>query len=279
MRKRTFISIIIISVLFLSCSQKVNDYYSGFVVDEFGKPIADVLIEENTESNPLKTHTNKSGFFKLNRIEGIICNLRLMKNGYKSDTISTFKIRYESTGTDGDTEYLSLLTSDTTKIILQKQSNDFYNAKDLLVSEIKDIKEIPYIQNCNDEIFWNLVKQGKKNIPDLINKLTDKTVLKEVYVPMFGGEYTVADASLVILNEKIKGIPIFELIGQKFSEECGYCAYWYYVREKTENRIHLQNNLKKWYEENENKLVWVESNSSLTGDCFSPAKGHYEIKK
>lgn len=279
MRKRTIISIIVISILFLSCSPKVNDYYSGFVIDEFGKPIADVLIEENTESNPLKTHTNKSGFFKLNRIEGIICNLRIIKNGYKSDTISTYKIRYQSTGTDGDIEYLSLLTSDTTKIKLQKQTNDFYNAKDLLVSEIKNIKEIPYIQNCNDKFFWNLVKQGKKNIPDLIDKLTDETILKEVYVPMFGGEYTVADVSLIILNEKIKGIPIFELIGKKFSKECGYCTYWYFVREKIENRIYLKNNLKKWYKENENKLKWVESVSSLTGDCFSQTNGHYEIKQ
>ena len=133
MRKRIFVSIIIINALFLSCSPKVNEYYSGFVVDEFGKQIPDVLIEENTGPNPLKTHTNKSGFFKLNRIEGIICNLRLIKNGYKSDTISTYEIRYHSTGTDGDTEYLSLLTSDTTKIILQKQSHDFYDIKDLPV--------------------------------------------------------------------------------------------------------------------------------------------------
>ncbi|MDR6969591.1 hypothetical protein J2X31_003624 [Flavobacterium arsenatis] len=147
------------------------------------------------------------------------------------------------------------------------------------VEDIKNIKDIPYIENCNDPIFWNLVKQGKKNIPDLIDKLTDETVLKDVFVPMFGGEYTVADASLVVLNEKIKGIPIFELIGKKFSKECGYCTYWYFVRERKKNRMLLQKKVKKWYLENEQKLVWVESKSSLTGDCFSPVNGHYEIKK
>ena len=146
------------------------------------------------------------------------------------------------------------------------------------VEDIKNIQDIPYILNCNDPIFWNLVKQGKQNIPDLIEKLTDETVLKEVFVPMFGGEYTVADASLVILREKIKGIPIFDLIGKKFSKECGYCTYWYFVREKKKNRILLQKKLKKWYAENEQKLVWVASENSLTGDCFSPAKGHYEIE-
>ena len=147
------------------------------------------------------------------------------------------------------------------------------------VEDIKNIQDIPYIANCNDPIFWNLVKQGKKNIPDLIEKLTDETVLKEVFVPMFGDQYTVADASLVILQEKIKGIPIFDLIGKKFSKECGYCTYWYFVREKKKNRILLQKRLKKWYAENEQKLVWVASQNSLTGDCFSPAIGHYEIEK
>lgn len=147
------------------------------------------------------------------------------------------------------------------------------------VEDIKNIQSIPYIENCNDSIFWNLVKQGKKNIPDLIDKLTDETVLKEVFVPMFGGEYTVADASLVILQEKIKGIPVFDLIGKKISKDCGYCAYWYFVREKKKNRILLQKNLRKWYSENEKNLIWVESPHSLTGDCFSPANGHYEIKK
>jgi len=105
--------------------------------------------------------------------------------------------------------------------------------------KIVQIKEIPYIDNCNDIIFWSLVQQ-KNNIPELIQKLTDETVLKDVYVPNFGGEYTVADVSLSILNEKIKGIPVFELIGRRFSEDCGYCSYWYFVRENKENRLLLQ---------------------------------------
>lgn len=146
------------------------------------------------------------------------------------------------------------------------------------VEDIKSIKSVPYIANCTDIIFWKLVKEGKRNIPDLIKKLTDETILEDVYVPMFGGKYTVADVSLVILNEKIKGIPIFDLINKKFSKECGYCIYWYFVREKKSNRILLQKNLKKWYKENEKKLVWIKSQNALTGDCFSPANGHYEIK-
>lgn len=94
---------------------------------------------------------------------------------------------------------------------------------------------------------------------------------------MFGGEYTVANVALVILQEKIKEILVFELIGEKFSKDCGYCSYRHFVRKNKKNRILLQKNFRKWYLKNEQKLVWVESQNSLTGDCFSPANGHYEI--
>ncbi|AZA98500.1 hypothetical protein EG359_02270 [Chryseobacterium joostei] len=150
------------------------------------------------------------------------------------------------------------------------KDNKYTFNNSVTVEDIKNIQQVPYIANCNDTIFWSLVKQGKDNIPSLIDKLTDETVLNDVYVPMFGGKYTVADVALTILNEKIKDIPIFELIGQKFSEDCGYCTYWYFVRESKNNRRFLQKNLKKWYQENENKLIWVQSENSLTGDCFSP---------
>lgn len=159
----------------------------------------------------------------------------------------------------------------------EQKGNIFFNDS-ITINNIKYIKRVPYIENCNDIIFWSLVKQ-KGNIPELIKKLTDETVLTGVYVPNFGGEYTVADVSLVILNEKIKDIPIFELIEREVNEDCGYCSYWLFVRESNENRLQLQNTLKKWYEINKSKLIWVNSNYSLTGDCNSPVKGHYEVKK
>ncbi len=57
------------------------------------------------------------------------------------------------------------------------------------IKQLKNIKLVPYVGNCDDAIFWNFVKQ-KDNIPVLIEKLTDETILKGVYVPIFGGEYT-----------------------------------------------------------------------------------------
>lgn len=151
--------------------------------------------------------------------------------------------------------------------------------KDTITAEqIKNITQIPYIENCNDLIFWSLVKQ-KENIPELLKKLTDTTVLKGVYVPNFGGEYTVADVALVILREKIKGIPVLKLIGQERSSACGYCSYWLFVRKSDENRLQFQQNLKNWYRDTKTKLVWTTSNSSLTADCIYPLKGHYIIKE
>jgi hypothetical protein len=179
-------------------------------------------------------------------ISAIICNLYLYPNATHDDTL------------DPSFE--------------KKIAIDSINVKD-----IKHIKNLPYIGNCDDTIFWGLVQQGKKNIPDLINKLTDVTILKEIYVPNFGGEYTVADAALVILNEKIKGIPIFELIGKKMSKACGHCTYWYYVRASQKNRIQLQKKMRLWYKDNENKLIWVNTTNALTGECITPANGHYEI--
>jgi hypothetical protein len=171
-------------------------------------------------------------------------------------------------------------TTNPTKASLTKEVDDKMFFNDIIgVEEIKNIKNVPYIHNCNDTIFWSLVNQRKKNIPNLIDKLTDETIIKDVYVPNFGGEYTVADVSLTILDEKIKDIPIFELIGKKFSDDCGYCTYWNFVRKSKKNRIHLQENFKKWYDENEDNLIWVESLNSLTGDCLTPTKGHYEIRQ
>ncbi|WP_165872193.1 hypothetical protein [Tenacibaculum sp. M341] len=41
------IFLLLILVLFYSCGIKFNDYYSGIVVDEFGKPIDSVLVKED----------------------------------------------------------------------------------------------------------------------------------------------------------------------------------------------------------------------------------------
>ncbi len=117
MTKTIFITLF--SQLLVWCAPKENDHYAGYVVDESGKPLSDVLIEENT-SNPLKTKTDAKGFFTLKRAEGEVCNLNIKKEGFASQTVTTFNINYEPTGTDGEIVNSSFLTSDTTKIVLKR---------------------------------------------------------------------------------------------------------------------------------------------------------------
>lgn len=128
-----------------------------------------------------------------------------------------------------------------------------------LVDSLKFVRFVPYIENYDDPIFWRIVEKGKEIIPNLINKMTDTKKLKEVYVPNFGGEYTVADVAYQALQEIIKDIPTFDLLGVSFSEDCGYCSYWFHVRASKRNRKKFQHAVREWYEQNKNNLVWVES--------------------
>lgn len=159
-----------------------------------------------------------------------------------------------------------------------------------LVDSLKFVTDMPYICHtplhselsvgCGDRIFWQTVMQKQDAIPFLIDKLSDTTAT-EVSVPNFGGQYTVADIAYTALEEIIKDIPTFELLGVKFDEKgCGYCSYWYHLR-KLKNRKKFQKNVRDWYEKNKLNLVWVISKQILTCDCSAahPNGGHFELKK
>lgn len=144
------------------------------------------------------------------------------------------------------------------------------------------IKAVPYIENCTDPIFWRIVSKGKSIVPLLINKLTDTRALKEVYVPNFGGEYTVADVAYTALCEIIPDIPTFELLPVEFDEKgCGYCAYWSHLRAKKQNRKRFKKAVREWYNSHEDYLEWSEEQkTSNTGDCSKPVKsGSYKVKE
>lgn len=169
------------------------------------------------------------------------------------------------------------------------------------ISTLKDVKSMPYIcreaiedpqpiitengdtiyfPGCGDNIYWNCVKLREKAIQPLIDRMTD-TTRTDAHVMLFGGYYTVADIAYVALTEIIHGIPTFDLLGVKFSEECGYCAYWFYVNDGIKNRRKFQKAVQKWYDKNKNMLVWIENNDFETCDCFGkhPAGGHFELQK
>ena len=149
-----------------------------------------------------------------------------------------------------------------------------------LADSLRYVTEIPYIENCKDTVFWKIVSKGKPIVPYLIDKMTDTRKLKKVYVRFFSGEYTVADVAYVAIQEIIADIPTFELLGVPFDEECGYCSYWYHVRKSKKNRKNFQKDVGKWYEENKDHLIWIESYHSVTSDCFIvPTRGRYILQK
>ena len=169
-------------------------------------------------------------------------------------------------------------------LILPILTNGQETNKDL-IENLASITDIPYIGKygelgCGDVIFWELVEKKLEIVPLLIEKVNDTTKVN-VYVPNFGGKYTVGDAAYVVISEIIKGIPTFELLDIEFDNEgCGYCAYWFHLRSSVENRNKFQKALSNWYKKNKNRLIWVEDNHILTGDCggVHPNKGHYKVE-
>ena len=155
----------------------------------------------------------------------------------------------------------------------------------LLVDSLVFVTNMPYIcdigfNDCGDKIFWDVVRQKQIVIPLLIEKLSDTTNTLAT-VNVFGGRWAVGDIAFAALEELIKGVPTFELLGVRFDKSgCGYCAYWDQVRESLDNRTRFQSAFHKWYETNKHKLVWVESDEFRICDCRGkhPNGGHFELK-
>ena len=161
------------------------------------------------------------------------------------------------------------------------------------IDSLQYVNDMPYIcrdnvENnnelsigCGDKVFWNVVKQKKKAIPFLLEKLNDST-MTVANVPNFGYNYSVADIAYVALEEIIHDIPTFELLGVEFDQEgCGYCSYWQHLNKNYQNRKNFKIAIQNWYDSNKDKLVWVENNEFSSCDCSGthPNNGHYELKK
>ena len=106
---------------FLACSEKVNDYYSGIVIDELGRPVKDVLVREDyLGNNGNKTLTDKNGFFKFQRSG--LPELVIFKNGFISDTLGLV-------GSHAGEQlfYSPLITKDSTIVLLKGKNTDKLN--------------------------------------------------------------------------------------------------------------------------------------------------------
>jgi hypothetical protein len=157
-----------------------------------------------------------------------------------------------------------------------------------VVSRFKNITDMPYIcegevnkPGCGQTAFWDVVMKRDSSIPILLSILDDTTQTM-ASVPNFGGNWTIGDIAYNALEEIIDGIPTFKLLGVKFDKKgCGYCAYWNHLRDDYKNRQAFEARVTRWYYKNKNRLVWVQSNETLTCDCrFNhPNGGHYELKR
>lgn len=156
------------------------------------------------------------------------------------------------------------------------------------VDKLNKITDMPYIcrdtidtDGCGDAIFWQVVKYKLDIIPNLINKLND-TTKTSASVPFMGGQWTVADIAFSAIQEIIKDIPTFDLLGVQYNPNgFGYNVYWYHLRADFNNRQEFKEKVTIWYKDNKNKLVWVVSDMTLTCDCSfkHPNGGHYELKQ
>jgi hypothetical protein len=174
-------------------------------------------------------------------------------------------------------------------IILLAFNSQLFGQNDLRekVRKLKEISDMPYIcegainlPGCGQSAFWDIVKERDAAIPILLEFLDDTTSAIAT-VPNFGGNWTVGDIAYTALEEIIDGIPTFKLLGVKFdSKGCGYCVYWFHLRASYKNRQVFKANVIKWYNKNQGRLIWVQSNQTLTCDCrFNhPNGGHYELK-
>jgi len=160
--------------------------------------------------------------------------------------------------------------------------------KDLedMVQNLKNVREMPYIPELSgDSIFWVVVKQKIAIVPYLIDKLDDTTKIN-VFVPNFGGYYTMADVAYIAITEIIPSIPTDQFIKVKKSyKNKGFWFYWKYTRKSLENRKKFKHRVQKWYQLNKNNLEWVEYKRKFRSASnwkyeknTHPSVGYYKLK-
>lgn len=108
-----------IFLVYNSCGENLNNYYSGIIVDELGRPVQSVLVKEDiAEKYSNKTLTDSNGFFKMNRTKGIFADLLLSKKGYLSDTVPVVWHQHGET-----TEFSSIIKKDSSQIVIRGEIN------------------------------------------------------------------------------------------------------------------------------------------------------------
>ena len=149
---------------------------------------------------------------------------------------------------------------------------------------IGEIKEMPYLPILSgDSIYWEIVKCGINNVPNLIDMMNDTTETM-ASVPNFGGQYTVADIAYRCLEEIIRGTKFDTFIPDAAKNEEDN-TYFYYVRQSYNNRLAFQKEVRLWFQKNKRNLKWKEDKFEYrtSGNWQFPSKthpagGYYVIK-
>lgn len=88
MRKLNIIFLLFFVCATIGCSDRVNDFYEGYIYNENKQPLQGVQIRENYPTEGKQGVTNEKGYFKFKRdYKKYICNLIILKEGYKTDTL------------------------------------------------------------------------------------------------------------------------------------------------------------------------------------------------
>jgi hypothetical protein len=88
MRKLNIIFLLFFVCATIGCSDRVNDFYEGYIYNENNQPLEGVQIIEDYPKLASKGLTNNKGYFKFDRSnKNFITNLFVIKHGYRIETI------------------------------------------------------------------------------------------------------------------------------------------------------------------------------------------------
>lgn len=155
--------------------------------------------------------------------------------------------------------WLMLVTCSTTAAFPVEPVDSCEVPAPVTASFLLSLNQIPRAEPAEDPdgCFWELVKEGRPLIPELLELTSDATITRHL-VPLFGGSYAVGDIATVALMQIVE-IPVLDLVMSLDPDaptECGFCAYWNFVRADPERRVMLRDELRDWYDEHANQLAW-----------------------
>lgn len=121
-----------------------------------------------------------------------------------------------------------------------------------LCDRLAEIKRLPFKnERVDDEIYNQLIQQGKVVVPCLINRLTDATKMKDPRSAPSYDDFRVGDvAFFVLLNTT--NVPFEQMLPHNVTarlKDEGVYAYFEYVK-SLKNRKILQNRWKAWLKQN-----------------------------